>query len=402
MHTAILSFLLAIAFANKAVASSECTSFYQQPVWPKEAIEAKDSNDLELLEYVTKPTRRDGTRVEEWLTEQFLILHQDQPVFEYYGDFQKPDQKHIMWSTTKSLINTLVGLAVKDKKISLSDPVTKYLPELSQFSEVTIDHLLTFSSGILWDETYEESIFPNESAANGLLYGPAINDIRAYYKRFKLTKEPGTFWRYSTGDSTLLSVILKAVYKDEYDDILWKRIFHPLGISSVTIESGKNGVYLLGSSAFMSARDLAKIGLFYLHRGCINKVQGSLLPTKGEIEEELGLDWYDFTMKPNQALLNRIHGEVPWPDQDARHFWINAPKEQTGLEKPYPAAPSGILIGMGHWGQRLYIIPEWEIVAVRFSNDRTPEYWKDEIFFEKLKKWYETRVESQDNQTRTP
>ena len=175
-------------------------------------------------------------------------------------------------------------------------------------------------------------------------------------------------------------MILKEVYKDEYQDFAWNRIFDPLGIKTALVEQGHKGVYLLGSSAFMSARDLAT-GLFYLHRGCIEG-KGSLLPTKGEIPEAPELDWYDFTMEPNQALLTRIYGEVPWPDQDSRHFWINAPKEKTGLPKPYPAAPTGILIGMGHWGQRLYIIPAWDIVAVRFSNDRTPEYWKDEIFFE--------------------
>ena len=110
-----------------------CGSFYSEPEWPAEALEAQRENDLELLKYVTEPHRRDGTRVLEWDTEQFLLLYKDKPVFEYYGKYQRPDQRHVMWSTTKSLINTLVGMAVKDKKLMLSDTVTKFLRNLPNF-----------------------------------------------------------------------------------------------------------------------------------------------------------------------------------------------------------------------------------------------------------------------------
>lgn len=348
-----------------------------------------DAHDQKLIDFMHKPTWVDGTLQPDWQTDAIVIAHRDRIELEAYFNGYGPDKKHLLWSGTKSIFNALVGIAVADGKLDLNTSIADYMPRFAHLKDVKVDHFLSYSSGLDWRESYEEGLLPQQSSITGLLYGFGPRSIERALEPYHPKYKPGTRWSYSSGDTAYLSVLLKKIYGLEYRDMPWKRLFEPLGITSAVLEADAEGVYYGPSYGYMKARDFLRFGELYLHDGCV--AGQALLPAKGSIPGFTHLSWTEFSMAPTEAILNRIQGKVPWPDQTGRHFWINLPRDASGKAPPYSNAPVNILIAMGHWGQRLYIIPAWNMVVVRLANDRTEEFWAEDNFFAKLASWREAK-----------
>lgn len=66
--------------------------------------------------------------------------------------------RHTVFSMSKSIIATLIGIAREEGAIgSLDDKVTDYVPVLasSEYQDVTIEDVLRMRSGVNWEELYE-------------------------------------------------------------------------------------------------------------------------------------------------------------------------------------------------------------------------------------------------------
>ncbi len=348
-----------------------------------------DAADQRLIDFMQKPSRPDGSLQPDWQTDAFVVAYKDKIQIETYFNGYNADKKHILWSGTKSIFNALVGIAVGDGKLDLNKSLADYLPRFPHLKDVKVDHVLSYSSGLNWKEAYEENLLPHQSSITALLYGLGPKSIEHALLPYRPKNPPGTVWAYSSGDTAYLSILLKQLYGPDYRDLPWKRLFEPLGIRSATIEADAEGIYYGPSYGYMNARDFLRFGELYLHDGCLKGE--ALLPARGSIPGFAHLSWTELTMAPTTAVLNRMKGKNPWPDQGGRHFWINLPSDLTGKAPPYANAPVNILIAMGHWGQRLYIIPAWNMVVVRFSNDRTQEFWAEDHFFAQLSQWRQAK-----------
>lgn len=361
---------------------------FDPKAWTEAPQPAPDAHDQKLIDFVLKPTRADGTPQKDWQTDAILIAYRDKIELEAYFNDYGPKQKHLLWSGSKSIFNALAGIAVADGKLDLNKSIADYLPRFPHLNEVKIDHLLSYSSGLDWKEAYEENLLPQQSSITNLLYGLGPRSIEKALLPYRPRYRPGSHWAYSSGDTAYLSLVLKSLYGADYRDLPWKRLFEPLGISSAVLEADAEGTYY-GAYGYMNARDFLRFGELYLHDGCV--AGEALLPPKGAIPGFSNLSWTEFSMAPTEAMMNRIKGKVPWPDQTGRHFWINLPTDLSGKAPPYSRAPVNILIAMGHWGQRLYIIPAWNMVVLRFANDRTEEFWAEDNFFAQLASWREAK-----------
>ena len=88
-------------------------------------------------------------------TNALLILKNGEIVYEIYRNGSMPASRFISWSTGKSFVSTLVGMAIEDGYIDdVNDQLTKYLPSLrgSAYDGVSIRDALQMSSGVEWDE----------------------------------------------------------------------------------------------------------------------------------------------------------------------------------------------------------------------------------------------------------
>src|SRR5207245_2543436 len=87
-----------------------------------------------------------------------LVLKDGKVLLERYGLGRKPQDRWTSFSVAKSITSTLAGAAVRDGKLKLTDPVTTYLPELkgSAYEGVSVRDLMTMSSGVAWNEDYND------------------------------------------------------------------------------------------------------------------------------------------------------------------------------------------------------------------------------------------------------
>lgn len=383
-------YYLGLVLVSATLTAAPCKKpGFDPKAWTDVPMPTPDVHDQKLIDFMKKTPRPDGTHQPLWQTDALVIAHRDKIELEAYFNGYGADKKHLLWSGTKSIFNALIGIAVGDGKLDINKSIADYLPRFPHLKDVKVDHLLSYSSGLDWKETYESKFLPQQSSITGLLYGLGPRSIEKALLPYRPKHKAGTRWSYSSGDTAYLSLLLKNLYGADYREMPWIRLFEPLGIRSAVLEADAEGTYYGPSYGYMNARDFLRFGELYLHDGCV--AGEAILPAKGSIPGFTTLSWTELSMAPTAAVLNRIQGKTPWPDQTGRHFWINLPTDLSGKAPPYARAPVNILIAMGHWGQRLYIIPAWNMVVVRFANDRTDEFWAEDNFFAQLASWRQAK-----------
>src|SRR6187399_479632 len=128
-------------------------------------------------------------------------------------------------SITKQFTSAIILKLQQEKKLSVSDKLSKYFPGYPKGDSITIEHLLTHTSGI-YNYTNDANFMSNE------ITKPASREkIMALFKDKPLDFSPGTSWNYSNSGYSLLGYIIEAVTKKPYEQAVRKYIFTPLGMT---------------------------------------------------------------------------------------------------------------------------------------------------------------------------
>lgn len=128
-------------------------------------------------------------------------------------------------SVGKQFTAGAIMLLVQDGRLGLEDPVTRFFPEApAHWGRVTIRHLLTHTSGA--GDYPDDFNFRRDYTEE---------EIRAIVLAQPLAFAPGTEWRYSNFGYVLLGTIIRQVSGQFYGDLLAKRIFSPLGMTTARI-----------------------------------------------------------------------------------------------------------------------------------------------------------------------
>lgn len=167
-------------------------------------------------------------------------------------------------SITKSIISALVGIALRERYLtSLDQQVAEFFPQYfpadddQRKREITLRHLLTLSSGLLWDERSAESLPVLFASPNWVEHG----------LRLPLLHPPGQVFAYSTLDAHLLSAVLAQATGMNLLAFANRYLFGPLGSTAPTWTSDPQGYQVGGSDLCLTPGDLAKVGYLYLRRG---------------------------------------------------------------------------------------------------------------------------------------
>ncbi len=138
-------------------------------------------------------------------TRAVVVVHKGQIIAERYAPGFDKSTPLIGWSMTKSVTNALVGILVGQGKLSLTDRI--HVPEWkgldSGRSTITLNNLLQMSSGLDFNEDDSD---PLADVTHMLLREP---DMATYAASKKLAAEPGTRWSYSSGNTNILSRIIR-------------------------------------------------------------------------------------------------------------------------------------------------------------------------------------------------
>ena len=342
--------------------SSLCAaSLTQAETWPGadwSRAEAPSSAALEAFSAYAFPPRDDVSR-QGIRTDALLVIRDGQIIYERYAGPTKASTPHLTWSVSKSLLAATLGVAYGEGRFKLSEAAATYYPPFAAHPEVKLGHLFNWASGLNWQEDYEYA--PLNSSVVAMLYTRGRADMPAFVASHQGEATPGSRFRYSSGDSNVLSAALKGmVGAKAYADYPWTALFEPLGITSAVWETDASGTFVGSSYAYMTARDLARVGLLMQRDGRWGERQ--LLPKA----------WVEFN-RTAFAAYQPLPGEaVP-----GGHWWLN--QAVAGAAKPWADAPADSFAALGHWGQALYVLPSAGLVIVRYADDRDKSYQHNEL-----------------------
>ncbi|AEW87447.1 serine hydrolase domain-containing protein [Flavobacterium columnare] len=266
-------------------------------------------------------------------TRAVLVVYKDQIIAEKYAPNFTKNSRLLGWSMTKSITGTLFGILQKQGKLDINQPapITEWKNDARK--NITIHNLLQMNSGLEWDENYDKI-----SDATRMLFQES--DMTKSQIKKPLVGKPNASWNYSSGTTNLLSGIIRNQFKthQEYLDFWYSALIDKIGMHSMIIETDLTGHYIGSSYAWATARDWAKFGLLYLHKGNWNG------------QQLFDPSWSRYVATPTPTSNNKYGAQ----------FWLNA-------SGALPDCPKNIYYADGFQGQRVFIIPSHDMVIVRLG-----------------------------------
>ena len=186
-----------------------------------------------------------------------MIMRHDKVCAEGWWAPYAPELHHALHSLSKTWTATAVGLAEYEGLLKVTDCVCDLLPEYmpdplpERVSRITVRDVLTMASG---SETEKEDY--------------TADWIRDFFAR-PFEHEPGTFWRYNSHGTAILSAIVEKVSGMSMIDWLDERLFRIIGVDKahVMCRRGEDGTCLGGHGMFTTTEDNLHLMRLYLHGG---------------------------------------------------------------------------------------------------------------------------------------
>jgi CubicO group peptidase (beta-lactamase class C family) len=183
------------------------------------------------------------------------------------------DTLHDIRSVTKSIVSACIGIAIAEGQIKgVEQKIWDYFPEYSKLNSVekanlTIQHLLTMTSGLEWNEN-----MPYTDPANSEIQMDRSRDPVQFVLSRKSIHPPGAVWNYNGGTTQLLAAIIKQASGMEVDEYANKYLFGPLGITHYSWlkfpdSANRKNIPIAASGLRLRSRDLLKFGLLYMNGG---------------------------------------------------------------------------------------------------------------------------------------
>lgn len=329
--TVLAALILALLPVRPAAHAQSGRPYWPTAAWQTTTPEAQgmDSNQLAaMLETIAAgPIAIDSV----------LVVRHGYLVLEAYRAPYTAAEKHVIYSCTKSVTSALIGIAIEEGAIGgVQDRVLDYFPDRrvdnldDAKQSLTLEHLLTMSSGLDWRGGMSEDTFGEMRRSR---------DWVQFVLDRPLVHSPGTTYTYNTGGSHLLAAILRHATGQSVLDYARDRLFGPLGITAVTWPVDSQGIHTGGSGLMLTPRDMAKFGYLYLNGGAWDGQQ--IVPA----------DWVATSTQAHIAA-----GGQWLSDGYGYQWWVD---------------DAGYVMALGWAGQYIVLVPSLDMVVV-FTSDLLP------------------------------
>lgn len=233
-----------------------------EPYWPtagwRTSSPEAQGMDPELLARLPQVVRQAALNLHS-----LLIIRNGSIVSETYFQPYTAETEHEVYSVTKSVVATLVGIALDKGAIDGVDQSVAGLFHDYTFQHpdpgkntMTLEDVLTMRSGLDWQE--QDSTFWQMYQSD---------DWVQFMLDMPMREQPGQQFRYCSGCSHLLSATLQRRTGVNTRDFAQQNLFEPLGIRDVSWEQDPQGLPIGGWGLWLTPRDMAKLGYLYLHDG---------------------------------------------------------------------------------------------------------------------------------------
>jgi CubicO group peptidase (beta-lactamase class C family) len=275
-----------------------------------------------------------------------LIERRGKLVFERYFQGYARDDRHVVYSVTKSFLSSLIGVAIARGDLDGVDTrMLDFFPGYQRIANmdslkqaITVEHLLTMTAGLEWDEW-------------DVPYGHPDNDISQMYSSrdwvqyvldLPMTDRPGTRFVYNSGASMLLSAILtEATGLSAYAYGL-THLFSPLGISDWTWDAAPSnpGMSIGGWGLHLRPIDMLKFGRLYLQKGVWDN------------DQVVPLSWVERSVAPHAVIDPTNNYGYQW------WMYSDTVVADGRLET------NDAFLAAGRGGQYIWVVPHLELVVV--------------------------------------
>lgn len=263
-------------------------------------------------------------------TTGIVVVKDGAIIAERYAPGFGPFVANRTWSIAKSISGTLIGVAG-----GMTAHAPAKIPQWSSSgdprSTITLDNLLRMASGLHSDTAGNRT--------DAIYFGGTAVDEQAPF--WPIEAKPGTRFRYANNDTLLAVYALRQSIGDERYDDLARGIFNSIGMRHTVAEKDWRGNYILSSQVWSTARDLARLGQFWLDDGVW---QGKRILPEG---------WMRYMTTPSgpQPASGPGYGATLW------------------LFGPEQGLPARSYAAQGNRGQYIMVIPSQRLVIVRRGED---------------------------------
>jgi CubicO group peptidase (beta-lactamase class C family) len=262
--------LFIVSLSNNQIGLT--VSSLERDYWPTESWQSASFEEVgmneeriaEMFEYIDK---------NNYAIDSVLIVKDGYLVVEEYLTFSS-ETLHPVYSVTKSFTSTLIGIAIEEGYIeSVDQKILDFLghidvPNIENKENITIEHLLTMTSGIAWNE--DISYYDPENTFR--LLTDSSNWVEFVLNQ-AMEDEPGNTWKYNSGGSHLLSAIIENATGISTLGYVSTHIFSKLGFSNYCWEEDPQDIFFGGGGLQLLPKDMAKLGYLFLNNGTWNGTQ---------------------------------------------------------------------------------------------------------------------------------
>lgn len=258
-----------------------------------------------------------------------VVVKNGSIIAEQYSSGFGPFVSNRTWSVGKSIAGTLIGVSNAD---AIDAPAT--IPQWrtgDPRQAIKLDHLLRMASGLHSDTAGNRT--------DAIYFGGGTVDEQTV--SWPLEAPPGARFRYANNDILLAIYATRLTIGEDRYRKLPGHLFDTLGMSHTVAETDWHGNYILSSQVWSTARDLARLGLFWLQDGTL---AGQRLLPNGWMRRMT-------TASGPQPLSGPGYGATMW------------------LFGPNQGLPEGSFAAQGNRGQYVMVIPSQQLVIVRRGED---------------------------------
>lgn len=287
-------------------------------------------------------------------TDAFLVMHRGTVLYEKYYGGMGPDTPHMWQSVTKSLVSCVAAALVDRGVIDCAEAVTKYAPELesSAYGGARIEHLLDMQVGIVYSEDYldPESEASELDRLSGLRAARTPSHPGSTYEfatRMRGQGRHGEGFHYVSLNTNVLGWVMERATGESLPTLIQQEVWGKLGCEHEAYIALDGAGSAQAEGGFCSSlTDMARFGQALCLGGECRNAQ--VVPGH----------WIDEVMQGgDREAFAREHGEGMLRGGSYKNcFWVCGDAEATAF------------MGLGIYGQTLYVCPDADLVIAKFST----------------------------------
>ncbi|KWV57575.1 serine hydrolase [Bradyrhizobium macuxiense] len=282
-------------------------------------------------------------------TRAIVVMKDGHIVAERYADGIGIETPLLGFSATKSVISALIGILVRDGKLTRDQPVpiAAWQNPDDPRHAITVDQLLRHTAGLALGSSLQASLASALEPVNRMQF--TETDMAAFAESFPLESTPGQVWNYHDGNYIILSHLIRNAAGGHAADVMRfarRELFGPLGMRNVVLPFDGVGTPEGGSQMMASARDWARFGQLYLNDGMAG---GKRILPEG---------WVNYAASPTRNA---------WVGYGAG-FWTNRGYSYGASYRVEHGWPRDAFFAKGTIGQYVVIVPSEHLVIVRLGR----------------------------------